>query len=78
MYTDAMRRAFHSVRAPKNFSLILVDNDHFITVKAPEKEFMRLNLDEKYEAVEYMVRVKKALEDNGAIVLLVREGGKED
>jgi hypothetical protein len=73
-----MRRAFHSLRAPKNFSLILVDNEHFITVRAPEKEFMRLSLDEKYEAVEYMVRVKKALEDNGAIVMLVREGGKED
>jgi hypothetical protein len=27
--------------------------------------------------VEYMIRVKKALEANGAIVLLVREGGKE-
>jgi hypothetical protein len=78
MYTDQMRRAFHSLRAPKNFSLILVDNEHFITVRAPEKEFMRLSLDEKYEAVEYMVRVKKALEDNGAIVMLVREGGKED
>jgi hypothetical protein len=25
-----------------------------------------------------MIRVKKALEDNGAIVLLVREGGKEN
>jgi hypothetical protein len=24
-----------------------------------------------------MIRAKKALEDNGAIVLLVREGGKE-
>jgi hypothetical protein len=24
-----------------------------------------------------MIRVKKALEENGAIVLLVREGGKE-
>jgi hypothetical protein len=24
-----------------------------------------------------MIRTKKALEDNGAIVLLVREGGKE-
>jgi hypothetical protein len=24
-----------------------------------------------------MIRVKKALEDNGAIVLLVREGGKD-
>jgi hypothetical protein len=78
MYTDQMRRAFHSLRAPKNFSVILVDNEHFITVKAPEKEFMQLSLDEKYQAVEYMVRVKKALEDNGAIVLLVREGGKED
>jgi hypothetical protein len=32
---------------------------------------------DKRRAVEYMVRVKKALEDNGAIVLLVREGGKE-
>jgi hypothetical protein len=78
MYTDQMRRAFHSLRAPKNFSVVLVDNEHFITVKAPEKEFMQLSLDEKYQAVEYMVRVKKALEDNGAIVLLVREGGKED
>jgi hypothetical protein len=27
--------------------------------------------------VEYMIRVKKALEANGAIVLLVREGGKD-
>jgi hypothetical protein len=78
MYTEAQRRAFHSVRSPKNFSVVLVDNEHFLTVRAPEKEFMRLTLDEKYEAVEYMVRVKKALEDNGAIVLLVREGGKED
>jgi hypothetical protein len=33
--------------------------------------------DLKRQAIEYMIRVKKALEDNGAIVLLVREGGKE-
>lgn len=78
MYTDAMKMAFHSIRAPKNFSLQIIDNDHFLTVKATEKDFMSLNLDEKYLAVEYMIRVKKALEDNGAIVLLVREGGKED
>lgn len=75
MYTESMKMAFHSLRAPKNFSLQVIDNDHFLTVKATEKEFMSLSLDEKYKAVEYMVRVKKALEDNGAIVLLVREGG---
>ncbi len=78
MYTDAMRMAFHSIRAPKNFGVQLIDNDTFITVKAKEDIFMRLHDDEKRGAIEYMVRVKKALEDNGAIVLLVREGGKED
>jgi hypothetical protein len=77
MYTDAMRRAFHSVTPPKNFSLQVIDNDHFLTVKASEKQFMSLLDEEKRAAVEYMVRVKKALEDNGAMVLLVREGGAE-
>jgi hypothetical protein len=77
MYTDAMRRAFHSITPPKNFSLQLIDHDHFITVKASEKQFMKLLDEDKRSAVEYMVRVKKALEDNGAIVLLVREGGVE-
>jgi hypothetical protein len=78
MYTDAMRRAFRSINCPKNFSLEIIDNEHFITVKAKEKDFMSLQTVEmKREAIEYMVRVKKALEDNGAIVLLVREGGKE-
>ena len=78
MYTDAMRRAFRSLESPKNFSLEIVDNDHFITVRAQEKTFMSLETVEmKRQAIEYMIRVKKALEDNGAIVLLVREGGKE-
>lgn len=78
MYTDAMKRAFRSLPCPKNFSLQIIDNDHFLTVKAKEKDFMSLGTVEmKREAIEYMIRVKKALEDNGAIVLLVREGGKE-
>ena len=78
MYTDNMRRAFRSLTPPKNFSLQIIDNDNFLTVKAKEKDFMSLDTVEmKREAIEYMIRVKKALEDNGAIVLLVREGGKE-
>lgn len=77
MYTDAMKMAFHSITPPKNFGVQLVDHDNFITVKAKEEIFMRLLDEEKRAAVEYMIRVKKALEDNGAIVLLVREGGVE-
>ena len=77
MYTDEMRRAFRSIAGPKNFSVDLIDNEHFISVVAREDVFMRLHDDEKRGAIEYMVKVKQALEDNGAIVLLVREGGKE-
>lgn len=78
MYTDMMRRAFRSIEAPPNFSLQIIDNEHFLTVKASEKQFMSLTGEGKLMAAEYMIRVKKALEDNGAIVLLVREGGKDD
>lgn len=79
MYTDTMARAFHSVAhfAPKGFGLAVIDNEHFITLRADEKQFMSLNHEGKLKAVEYMIRAKKALEDNGAIVLLVREGGEE-
>jgi hypothetical protein len=79
MYTDNMKRAFRSLDhfAPKGFKLELIDNDSFITVRASEKSFMSLLENDKRRAVEYMIRVKKALEDNGAIVLLVREGGVE-
>jgi hypothetical protein len=73
MYTNEMKRAFRSIRAPKNFTVQIIDHDNFLTVKALESEFMKLVDDEKREAVEYMVNVKKALEMNGAIVLLVRE-----
>lgn len=79
MYTDSMRMAVRSLShyAPKNFNLTIVDNEHFLSVRASEKEFMSLLDEDKRRAVEYMVKVKAALEDNGAIVLLVREGGSE-
>jgi hypothetical protein len=81
MYNDAMKRAVHSVGhyAPKNFYLDIIDEEYFLVVRADEKTFMSLpNVEEKTKAINYMVRVKKALEDNGAIVMLMREGGKED
>jgi len=77
MYTDAMKRAFRSLTPPKNFNVYIIDEEHFITVLAKEKDFMSLTGEEKFEAAEYMVRVKKALEDNGAIVMLMREGGED-
>ena len=80
IYTDAMKRAFHSIDPPKGFSIELLDSDHFITVRLDERKFASMLHDEKLEAVQYVVRVKKALEDNGATVLVVRKslGGKNE
>lgn len=76
MYTDAMKRAFHSIVPPKNFSINLIDNDHFLTIKLNEYSFLPLTHNEKIEAVEYVSKVKKALEMEGAIVLVTRESIK--
>lgn len=73
MYTDSMRRAFHSLQAPKGFAITLIDNDNFITIKLDERSFLHMSHDEKIEAVKYVTMVKKALELEGAIVLVTRE-----
>ena len=62
---------------PKGFGIEILDNNQFITIRAKEKQFMNLLDDDKRRAVEYLAKVKNALELNGAIVLIVREGGKE-
>jgi hypothetical protein len=76
MYTDAMRKAFHAVRPPKGFSVQLIDNDSFLTVKLDEKHFAKMVHDEKIQALQYVVNLKKALEMEGAIVLVTREALK--
>ncbi|MEY3910420.1 MAG: hypothetical protein RIT47_1131 [Pseudomonadota bacterium] len=73
MYTDKMRMAFHSITAPKNFGIDIIDNDSFITIKLNERSFINMTHDQKLEAVKYVSMVKKALEMEGAIVLVTRE-----
>lgn len=73
MYTDSMKRAFHAVQPPKGFAVQLIDNEHFLTIKLDEKHFVGLTHDEKIAALQYVVQLKKALEMEGAIVLVTRE-----
>ena len=68
-----MRMAFHSISAPKNFGVSLIDNESFLTIKLDERSFVNMTHDEKLEAVKYVSMVKKALEMEGAIVLVTRE-----
>jgi hypothetical protein len=76
MYTNEMRRAVHSIQVPKNFSVNIIDNDHFLTIKLDEYKFLNMVHDEKIAALQYVVKLKNALEDNGAIVLVTREALK--
>ncbi len=76
MYTDQMRRAFHSVIPPKGFQIELIDNDHFLTIKLNELKFAKMVHDDKIQALQYVLNLKKALEMEGAIVLVTREAIK--
>ncbi len=71
-----MKRAFHSVQAPKGFSVQLIDNDHFLTIKLDERHFAGLLHDEKIAALQYVLQLKNALEMEGAIILVTREALK--
>ena len=76
MYTDSMRKAFHAIHPPKGFSVTIIDNDHFLTVKLDERSFIRMAHDQKIQALQYVVNLKKALEMEGAIVMVTREAIK--
>lgn len=73
-----MRRAFHSIHPPKNFALEVIDNEFFLTLRINEKMFMSLAHDQKIEGLQYVMKVKKALEDNGAVVMVVRNAVKDE
>jgi hypothetical protein len=76
MYTDIMRRAVHSIIPPKHFGVSIIDNENFLTIKLNEYDFISMNHDQKTEALQYVVQLKKALEMEGAIVLVTREAIK--
>ena len=76
MYTNEMRRAVYSIQVPKNFSVDIIDNDHFLTIKLDEYKFLNMVHDEKIAALQYVVKLKNALESNGAVVLVTREAIK--
>lgn len=77
-YTNEMRRAVHSINPPKDFGVAIAEHSDngvllFLEIIADEQDFMRLNYEDKIEAVRYLFKVKQALEDNGAVVQITRK-----
>ena len=76
MYTSLMKNVVHSIPVPKNFGIEIIDNEHFLTIKLDERQFLHMGHDDKISAIQYVIKIKNALENSGAIVLITREAIK--
>ena len=54
-----MRRAAMSLTPPKDFSVEIYDNGDFLVVRAHAQQFINLYHDEKIQAAEYLIRLKR-------------------
>jgi hypothetical protein len=73
MYTAEMATAFKAIVPPKNFGVVLLENDDFITIQIDPKELLAVPEEELESAVKYINDVKSTLEGLGAIVMILRE-----
>jgi hypothetical protein len=68
-----MATAFKSVTPPENFKVVILENEDFLTVLIDPEDIEALSDTQVEPAVKYINDVKKALEDEGAIVFVVRD-----
>lgn len=73
MYTTEMATAFRAIVPPKNFGIVLLENEDFITIQIDPKELLAVPVEDRDSAVKYINDVKNVLEDLGAVVLILRE-----
>jgi hypothetical protein len=77
MYTDQMKRAFHSVDRPKKGSVTIAEHTHegsllFLEVIVSESEIMSLGWEDQKALISYAFRVRDALVSEGAVVQISR------
>lgn len=70
MYTPLMRKAVHSIKAPKDFKIDILDYDTFLTVQFYESQWRHFSEKERFLCIQYLDKVKKTLEKLGARVAL--------
>lgn len=73
MYTLEMATAFRAITPPNNFGVTILDNDDFLTIQIDPKDLTNLLDEDKPAVVQYINDVKKAFEEQGAVVMILRE-----
>jgi len=70
MYTSAMKKAVRSFKAPKEFMIDILDYDTFLTIQFYESQWKHYTDAERFQCIQYLQKVKGALENLGAKVAL--------
>jgi hypothetical protein len=73
MYTLEMATAFKSIVPPENFKVVILENNDFLTILIDPEDIEALSDEQAEPAVKYINDVKKALENEGATVFVVRD-----
>ncbi len=68
-----MATAFKSIVPPENFKVVILENNDFLTILIDPEDIEALSDEQAEPAVKYINDVKKALENEGAIVFVVRD-----
>ena len=70
MYTSLMKKAVHSFKVPKDFKIDILDYDTFLTIQFYESQWKHYTDTERFQCIQYLNKVKGALESLGAKVAL--------
>ncbi len=68
MYTDQMKRVVRTFKVPKEFKIDILDYDAFLTIQFYESQWRHYNDSERFQCIQYLQKVKGALEKLGARV----------
>jgi hypothetical protein len=70
MYTSLMKKAVRSFKVPKDFKIDILDYDTFLTIQFYESQWKHYTDTERFQCIQYLNKVKGALESLGAKVAL--------
>lgn len=68
-----MATAFKSIVPPENFKVVILENNDFLTILIDPEDIEALTDEQVEPAVKYINDVKKTLENEGAVVFVVRD-----
>ena len=70
MYTKLMQQAVRTIKVPKDFKIDILDYNTFLTIQFYESQWRHYTESERFQCIQYLNKVKKALENLGARVAL--------